>query len=178
MDKATIAKLEAELVRWHQKLSFHLPAGFQKWLAENVWWIVIIGVIGSLIGIINFFRVVALRQDVVNYANQIGVSLAPSTTLSMAGVWVSIITLIIVVILQLRAISPLQHRKKIGWNLLFYAAAVSLLGTLVSGFITGNIITALVTVILSGAIAWFFLFEIRRFFVTTSKTIDKPTHTK
>ncbi|TDE16426.1 hypothetical protein [Dyadobacter psychrotolerans] len=65
------------------------------------------------------------------------------------GITISIITLV----LYLMAFSPLRARKRAGWNLIYYALLISLLGNLIQLNILG--------VIIGGIVGFWVLFQIR-----------------
>ncbi len=47
----SLQKLEATVGEWYKGMP-HLPKNGQRWLAENAWWLVLIGVILGAIGAI------------------------------------------------------------------------------------------------------------------------------
>ena len=65
------------------------------------------------------------------------------------GITISIITLV----LYLMAFSPLRARRRAGWNLIYYALLISLLGNLIQLNILG--------VIVGGIVGFWVLFQIR-----------------
>ena len=65
------------------------------------------------------------------------------------GIIISVITLV----LYLMAFSPLKERKRAGWNLIYYALLISLLGNLIQLNLLG--------VIIGGVVGFWVLFQIR-----------------
>lgn len=169
---STIEKIESKVAEWLKPVP-HLPAGAQKWIANNVWWIVLVGTIlsglGLLIGLVGFLGVLALVGSTTSYY---GAAVSGSV---YGGGWVisallSLVFTVGLLILLARAVSPLKAMKKQGWKLLFvvllldavYVVLNSIFSFSVVGFIFGIIFGAI-----GLAISTYFVFEIRSHFVST-----------
>jgi hypothetical protein len=154
----------------------HLPAGGQKWIAENVWWIAIISLVASIIsvfvaiaGIIAFFAFVP-----VSYYGYSQVYAGPS----VLGLIVSLLVAIVEIGILAMAIKPLRAVNKKGWTLLFVLLLINAASAVVSavlslsvfGFIFGIIFGAI-----GCAIGAYFLFEIHGHFSSKAVKSDKPT---
>ncbi len=168
---STIEKIEDKVAGWLKPVP-HLPAGAQKWIANNVWWIVLVGTIlsglGLLIGLVGFLGVLALVGTTTSYYG------AAVTGSVYGGGWVisalvSLAFTLGALILFARAVSPLKALKKQGWKLLFlvllldtvYVVLNSIFSFSIIGFIFGIIFGAI-----GIAIGAYFLFEIRSHFVS------------
>jgi hypothetical protein len=158
----------------------HLPASAQKWLGQNVWWIVLIGVIisalAALFSLLAIFGLIALLNSPQNvyYVYGSGVTSYMVVT-SFVGLAFSIATLL----LSAFAIQPLQRREKKGWVLLFAAWLVSVVSIIVGAILTLNpvsfIFSLLVGALVTG-VSGYFLFEIHSQFghsAKPAKTVKK-----
>lgn len=170
-----INKLEVLVASWYKDIP-HLPAAGQKWLAENVWWLALIGVIFgafSVFGIISvtFFASAALVALGGAYGAAAGGVVMLATLFYLA---LAIITLI----LMGMAITPLKAGLKKGWTLLFIVALVNVVSLIVS-FLTSLNFFGLVWGLLATAVGTYFLFEIRGYFTGVAKvTSGKPAAKK
>ncbi len=85
-----------------------------------------------------------------------GVFLPFAFAAGAGSVWIGSISALITIALQIYALPHLFKRSKIGWNFLFYAALVSVVGALLNldliGFILGIVIDG------------YFLFQIRSYY--------------
>lgn len=173
-----IQKLEGMVAGWLKPVP-HLPHGAQKWIATNVWWIVLVGVIvsaiGLLIGLTGLLAALALVGSATTYYGTV------VTNSYYGGGWIlnAVITLIFtvgIVALLSSAIAPLKANKKKGWTILFlvllldavYVVVNSILSLSIVGFIFGIIFGAI-----GLAVATYLLFEIRSHFVAVKSAPAK-----
>ena len=147
-----------------------LPGNVTKWISENVWWIVLVGVIlsgiGLLTGIGALFTALAVVGTGVTYY---GYAFAGTYT----GGWIasSIISLVFmagILALLATAITPLKAMKAKGWNVLFMVLLVDAVYVAVNALFSFNIIGFVFNLIFGAiglAISAYFLFEIKSHFV-------------
>jgi hypothetical protein len=76
-------------------------------------------------------------------------------------VWLSIAVLVIEAVLYISAFDPTKHRRKSGWDLLFYALLVNLAYGIVVSFSYYGGVGRLLGSLLGSAIGFYFLFQIR-----------------
>ena len=170
-----INKLENMVAEWLKPLP-HLPANGRKWIAENVWWITLIGVILSVIGALAMFGSIFAAMAwfgiyMGTYTNYVYTAPVYSGW-AMFGYMISMISMVITFILMVMAVNPLKRLQKKGWMLLFYVliiqAVVAVLSAVFTyslfGFINGILVGAI-----SVAISAYLLYEIRSYFVTAKK---------
>lgn len=162
--------LENTVAGWLKPVP-HLPKGAQKWIAENVWWIVLIGVvlsaIGLLISLAAFLGALAL---VGSYGAVYGGVVASSY---VGGGWVlsgilSLVFTVALIALLATAISPLKAMKKKGWTTLFLITLLDAVYVVLSAVLSLNVIGFIFGIIFGAiglAIASYLLFEIRSHFV-------------
>ncbi len=165
-------KLETRVEGWLKPVP-HLPSDAQKWIAENVWWLAIVSVVASVIGI---FTIIGA---IITYVTLFGaVSGFYATTQAYPGGWiaaslVSLLFIIATTVIITMSISPLQNRQKKGWKLLFMALVVSAISSIVGAVLSlsvGGFIFGIIFGALGVAIGAYFLFEIRSYFVASAKT--------
>jgi len=142
----------------------HLPASARKWIAENIWWITIVGVVGVAYSVL--ISLVALA----------GISLFTSSfgiysIYAHSGFWyfstlVMLAASVIELILMATAISPLKAMHKKGWEMLFLVllvnAAAGVLNILLS--FSFGFLFSLIGLAIGVAIGAYLLFEIRSHF--------------
>lgn len=168
-------KFEKTVAQWYKNVP-HLPKGFTDWLAENVWWLVIIGVALSLFAIPALLGALLLAMGI---SASFGVYGAGVTEAGFFGVvWLAAILslagIVVTTILEIMAISPLKAKKKRGWTLLFAVALFNLAFAIVSNIVTFNLVGAVFAVIWAGV--WgYFLFEIHSYFGAHHKVAAKTT---
>lgn len=170
--------LEQTLVQWHKQSPIHLPASWRRWLGDNSWWLVIIGVIAATLSVIGSLRTLLWTEDLLRttrqFAESLGVTMPGTGITHVVSLWISVVTLVAVALIQLRSIQPLREKKKNGWDLLFLASIISLSGSFVSGIVGGSIISAIIGLAVTAVISWFILFEIRGQFLPASKKDTTP----
>lgn len=159
-------KFETTVAGWYKNVP-HLPKNAQKWIADNVWWIVLIAVVLGVLGVFTGFGAIgALGAVTATYgalSPYYGVAVA-NVGAAITAAWIALAGLAASVVLMALAISPLKEHKKKGWDLLFLSDIVYFAIVVVSAVITysfGNIVGAL----LGTAIGFYFLFEIRSHFL-------------
>jgi hypothetical protein len=166
-----VTKLETVVASWYRQLPFHLPEGGRKWLSENVWWIVIIGVVSSALGALGSLRVFMWANQSWMFDGITYYGARPSWT----PILISLLFTVAVIVLEAMAISPLKNGKKRGWDLLFIAMLVSLLGAALSAVLLLDPFSLIGSVI-GFAIGGFFLFEIHDRYakIPTVKKVETP----
>lgn len=164
-----VHKIERSLAEQYKKLP-HLPAGGQKWLAENAWWLVLIGVIFSLLGLIGIALALGLAAIGLGIA---GASVAGSSGaaagFALGGLFmiITIVTsalFLVQTVLMAMAISPLKKLHKKGWDLIFVVALLNAVTGIVIGILSANPLS-LLSQLLWAALGAYFLFEIREYYL-------------
>jgi len=160
---ASINKAENMVGGWLKSVP-HLPAAGQKWIAQNAWWIVLIGAIASAIGVLvtigAIFTYLAVDTSVYYLVPVYG----PGWIIAQV---VGMLFAAAIAIISGVAVSPLKAMSKKGWNILFVVILIeavrvvltSILSLSVIGFIFGIIFGAI-----GLAISAYFVFEIRSYF--------------
>jgi hypothetical protein len=155
-------KIEQKVVSWF-KTTPNLPNEAKKWLADNVWWFVIIGVILS---IINILRGLSVLESQLSMQGTVANSYYVSASVSdwvIVTVSVSLVFLILEAILLFFAIQPLKEKQKKGWVLLFAAWLISAVALVVNALLTLGVLSFIISILFGGiwlAISGYFLFEI------------------
>ena len=176
-----IKKLEALVEGWLKKAP-HLPKNVQKWLAENVWWIALIGAIAYGISILVGLSTLAFLGSVSNtlyYVPGFATWTAITTVLNL-------VFAVLIGLLLAMSVNPLKAMTKKGWTLLFTVLLVNIVNVVISLVISfaksltlsgllgiGGLIFGLIFSAIFVAIAAYFLFEIRSKFAHTTKAAKK-----
>lgn len=163
----SLHKLEVTVADWYKNAP-HLPKGGQKWIAENIWWIILVAVIFCAFGIISLFTLIAGLSVVTTTYGIYGSAyntIAPTvyTGMGLVTAWITLAALAASTVIMACAIAPLKDQKKKGWDLLFlsdviYFALVALVAVVSFNFF------GIVGPLVSTAISFYFLFEIRSYF--------------
>ncbi|HRN90623.1 MAG TPA: hypothetical protein PK265_01435 [Candidatus Saccharibacteria bacterium] len=174
-----VNKIENMVGGWLKSVP-HLPAAGQKWLGVNVWWIVLIGVILSGIGLLmtlgGIFTAMTFIGATTTYY---GALVAESYT----GMWfvsaiVSLIFSAVSVLILALAINPLKNLQKKGWSLLFLSWLVNAVAIVVNIVLSFSVLTLIMGIIFGGivlAISAYFIFEIRGQFQGSTKKAKAAT---
>lgn len=160
----SIHKLEKTVAGWYKGMP-HMPASGQKWLAANVWWIALIGVVLSAMAIFTLAGILLVAGTVatgvgVAYGTGYGTAGAVLVGAALLAAWVALAFLVLQTVVLAMAISPLKSLKKKGWDLLFILALINVASAIVSGVISFNLMSIVYSLLWS-AIGAYFLFEIR-----------------
>lgn len=162
----TINKLEVKVASWY-KGAPHLPEQGQKWLATNIWWITLVGVILGSLGILSILAATFFAGAALSVYG--GVAGAAVGGLVLVAALVVVVFMAVTVVLSAMAIMPLKTMQKKGWKLLFIVALVQVIEHAVS-FLFNWSLFGLVWNLLFTAVGAYFLFEIRDFY---GKTVTK-----
>lgn len=106
-----ISKLEKTILGWLKNVP-HLPSVARKWLGENVWWIAVIGLVGSclaaVIGLIGVLGTASLVGTVAVSYYAVSTFTAWALVTSIVG----LVFLAIDIILLAMAIKPLRRVRR------------------------------------------------------------------
>ncbi len=142
----------------------HLPKNAREWIVANAWWIVLIGVILSVLSVLSLVPILTgaslLSSIYAPYA-------AASTGKFILAAWVSLAFLAVVTYLEATAIAALKAKQKKGWDLVFLALLVSVVSSVVYFVITFEV-SSLFGAVLGAVVGGYFLFETRDGFTAKS----------
>ena len=162
-----ISKLEKTIEQWLKPMP-HLPESARKWIAINIWWLELIGVI--LLAFASLMSIGTLLVALGISSSLFGLKLFNAMA-TVSGLVFLLFTGASVAVMSM-AISPLKALKKKGWDLLFIALLINAASIVCSAFLSMNF-GVFITNIFSGAIGIavgaYFLFEIRSHFVSIKK---------
>lgn len=170
-----VKQIENMVARWLKPLP-HLPGKGQKWLADNVWWITLVGVIISTLGTLSLIGVTLAAMALIGatsgflYLHGYAANYVAYTGWGVLWLTISIILLIAMVVIMAMAVGPLKEKKSKGWELLFLStllSAVFSIFNLLARFDIFNFISGLIFSALAIAIGVYFLFEIKSHFKST-----------
>lgn len=154
-------ELEMKLKRWYDRVP-HLSAYSREWLANNIWWMALIGVLFNGVGL---FRVVDVLLAVLGVSRP-GVdvqSVLAITSYTWVYVIISAIQFAVTLAFMVFAVSPLRDRAKQGWVLLYWSFIANFTLSFIAMIASFRLFNAFVVVAQAG-IAGYFLFEIRSYF--------------
>ena len=137
----------------------HLPKEWRHWLADNVWWLVLIGVVLGAFGILGLVPVVLG----ISIFTGIVAGPAAGALVIITGI-VNMAVLVVSVVLEAMAVTPLKAKQKRGWDLLFLVSLIAFAGSVLNAIITGNI-GHILGLLVGTLIGLYLLFEVRMYFV-------------
>ena len=157
-----LLKLERTILGWVKDVP-HLPIGARKWLADNIWWLAVIGAV--LTGISVLVLIGALFTNLSTLSSPIISYYASSTFVGWLVVTTAVSLAFAVAegLLLAFSITPLKEKQKKGWVLLFAVWLLGILSVVVSAILTLNVLSFLGNIIFGAvwvAISGYFLFEI------------------
>jgi len=163
----SLHKLEDKIEVWLKPFP-HLPPNWRKWLSENVWWLVLIGVILSVIGTIMLAMLVITAMSAVSTVTNVYGAYGVNIGQTYTGMWylstlISVVFLVVTIVIEAIAISPLKTQNKKGWDLMFLAYLIGILSSVVSAVLTLTIVN-LFSAVIGAVIGAYFLFEVRSYF--------------
>ena len=142
--KGIVGQLEAVLNKYMvEKAPFALPMGLKEFVVKVSPYLVIIFAAMSAIAVLAVF---GFSSAFVPYAMMGGYGFG-------TGVMTSLVTTIIVLVLEVIAIPGLFKRTQGAWRLMFYASIVNVIGSLLILNIIGAVLSAL--------IGWYIIFQLK-----------------
>jgi hypothetical protein len=159
-----VRRIEQQIEKWWRSVP-HLPKNGQRWLAENVWWIALVGAIMSAVSVLVLLNSLRYLISPVSYYGYV-------LTSSYTGwaIFTTIVSLVFVIITGLLlafAVKPLRAVEKKGWTLLFMVSLVEAVNIVLNAVLSLSIFGFIIEVIFGAigvAIGLYFLFEIRDHF--------------
>lgn len=173
-----VDKLETMIEGW-LKPAPRLPAAGRKWLGENIWWLVLVGVILSAIAFFMSLAGIFTAMSLIGAVGLYGTYVASAYD----GMWfvaavVSLAFTALSVLVMATAISPLKVKNKKGWSLLFLAWVINAVALVVNIILSFSPVTLIAGVIVGGivlAVSAYLLFEIKSEFARVTKTSKAST---
>jgi hypothetical protein len=172
----SLNKLENIIEDWLKPIP-HLPNIWRQLISNNVWWLVVIVVVGSSIGILELineiinitpYPMMELYNDhyIYRYSNEWHV----------LALTIDLLFSIAITAVSAMAIQPLRNRERRGWSLLFIAYIIGIASQVTSILICFGILSFIPRVILSAisaVVGAYLLFEIRTHFNTLTISSNK-----
>ena len=156
----SIKNLETMVASWYKGVP-HLPKNGQKWLAENAWWLVLVGVILGTLGILSVLLGTLLVGTLLaGVGGPVGAAIGG---LAFVIVVISLAFGVVDMVISAMAISPLKAMRKKGWSLLFLVSLINVLSLVVSFLFQLNLFSLVWGLIFAG-VGGYFLFEVRDYF--------------
>lgn len=159
----------------------HLPAEWRRWLGNNVWWIVIVGVVACGLAILSTIGVLLGGAAFIGGLSMYGYvpAIAVSSAALAWGVVQALVTIAFLLlqgVIFLAAIQPLKAKQRKGWELLFILLIVSGASSIVSAIMTLSA-TGFISGIFFGAIGFavgaYLTFEIKAEFPIAKRKAAK-----
>ncbi len=153
-----IDSVSSTVAKWMKDVP-HLPKGLTKWLAENSWWLTIIGVVLSVFAVFSLLVAMTAGSAVLVAvgAPAIGGMFFVSSLVALVGTGISVVA-------EAMAIAPLKAMKKRGWDLMFFVLLVSVAMGIVGSLLTANV-GGILFGLIGAAIGAYVMLEFKQYFV-------------
>jgi hypothetical protein len=141
----------------------HLPVKAQKWLGQNVWWIVLIGVVLGAISLLFAIGGLLVLASLIGAVSSTYYVLGGPTAWTVVASFIGLLFSVGIVLLNALAIQPLKKMQKKGWVLLFLSWLVAIVSIVVNGILSLNPFSFIFGILFGAifvAVAGYFLFEI------------------
>ena len=170
-------KIEHLVLGWLKNVP-HLPNNARKWLAKNIWWIVLIAAILGAIAAVFELLALFVTASLIDSPSNSYLLFGRVTPYTLAVDTISFVFGIVMTVLAAMAVNPLKALQKKGWVLSFMALLVYAFSIVVSAILTLNFFGFLFTIIFGAifaAVGAYFLFEIHSCFNHDGKPAKKST---
>lgn len=164
--------IENVLTGWFDRLP-HLPQNAQEWFAKHIWWLVAVWSVLGAIGAIGLFMALFVtREMLVRYEFDAALIEQATSPIGRANMIIVLIFYVIVVALAVYAVPYLKHRQKRGWTLLFIAALITAIESVILLFINLSL-SAFIGNMFMTFVGLYILFEMRDYFKKHTKNKKK-----
>ncbi len=175
---AGLDKLESQLDDVFVKNApFQLPKDVKDWIVAYMPYINLVLGILSLWGAYQLYRWATVANRILDYANEFsrafGVESYAQASRLTVTVWLAVIVMAVQGALWVAAFSPAKAKKKMGWNLMFWALVANAAYGVVALFTDYSGVGSFIFYLLGTAVGMFFLFQIRSHYLGKVST---PTH--
>jgi hypothetical protein len=155
-----------------------LPKSTKQTIADFWPWVALVLGVLQLAAAWSLWRLYDRVQPLVDLANTYasyftGTSVGYST-FDKIVIFAAIATLVVEGLIMLMAFSPLQKKLKRGWDLLFLAALVNVVYSVVTIFIDGRGVGTFIMSLIGTAIGFYFLFQIRDLYGSKATPASTP----
>jgi hypothetical protein len=152
-----------------------LPENVRKGLASAMPWLVLAGGVLSLLGAYYLYQAVTWVNQ---WAAQVNSLYAGAYSTPVAGIgvmaWVGLVILAAQAVLFFMAYPALRAYKKRGWDLVFWAALISVVYGVVANLLSGYAnIGQLLFSLLGSAVGMYLLFQIRQYYSLAGSSAPK-----
>lgn len=178
-------QLETKLNELFVKNAPTLPKGGKDFLVQYLPYLTLLGGLFSAWAAYSLWHWATKVNQVADAVNQWGAAFGVepvATSRWSVALWISLALLIVTAVLYILAYAPLKARKKSGWNLLFYALLINLVGGIVGLFADsygyGGGFGGLIGSLIGFAIGGWLLFQIREAYLGKKTADKKPAEPK
>lgn len=171
-----IKKAEDKIGEWLKPVP-HLPEEWRKWLASNIWWLMVISAVLICLSLITVIKLIAIElgmSAVVETFSNYGLGAVDYTVTNIFVLSVSLVAMIAFASIFIAAIQPLKKGQKKGWDLMFLAFLISVALNVFS--VLGsfhNLFSGLLNAAIGAFIGAYLLFELKSYFIKTTRTEKK-----
>lgn len=161
-----VKKIDVKLAELFKDLP-PLPKSSKEMLAQIWPWLALIGGVLQAFAALAVWRLLTWTsqwEGVADYyARATGVDVGPSA-LDKTAIYIGVVVLVIDAVILLAAFSPLRARLRRGWDLLFLAALLNVVYSVVSIFISGRGFGSFIFSLLGSAVGFYLLYQVKELY--------------
>lgn len=161
-----VKKLDAKLAELFKDLP-PLPKSSKEVLAQIWPWLALIGGILQALAALAVWRLLTWtnKWEGVSeyYTRATGVDVGLSA-LDKTAIYIGVVVLVVDAIILLMAYSPLRNRLRRGWDLLFIAALLNVVYSVISIFISGRGFSSFIFSLLGSAVGFYLLYQVKELY--------------
>ncbi len=172
---SALQPLEDKLGEWYKKAP-NLPENGRKGLVNFMPWLSLAVGALSLLAAVSIWNWVHFADGAANYVNNLSAIYGAGPVIAYQWsvmLWIGVITLLVEAALYLLAFPALRDHKKMGWDLLFYGGLVNVVYGVAVLFTSYGGVSQLLGAVLSSAIGFYFLYQIRSYYMGTRTAAAK-----
>lgn len=165
--------IEATIGGWYENVP-HLPKEGRTWLADNVWWLALIGAVLCAFGLFTALPLLFLLLvgSVPTTVSFYGTDVSRLNGFYQLSILITLVSYVTTTVLLALSIRPLKNRTRRGWELLFWAYLINFICA-IAGAIISLSASNLLGAVIGAAIGGYLLFEIRSYFVVKHRPAEK-----
>lgn len=144
-----------------------LPKSSKEVLAQIWPWLALIGGIAQAFAALAVWRLLQWTNTVAEfttyYARAAGVT-ASLSAFDKLAIYLGVAVLVVDAVILVAAFAPLRARQRRGWDLLFLAALVNVVYSVVSIFINGRGFASFIFSLIGSAVGFYLLYQVKELY--------------
>lgn len=160
---STLNKIEDKFEDWLKPFP-HLPIDWRIMIADNAWWVSLIGLILAIVVMFNVAFALLMAFSLLSFVAPFAtVYITASNPMLIIGSIVSLIASVATIVFIAMSIKPLKNKDKKGWDLMFLASVVSFALSAISGLLMFQL-SSILGAAIGLVIGMYVLLEVKSYF--------------